>query len=78
MFQELFFLRRLYDPHIVINLPLPYSWRMFSCVNGLDFKVLYIEVDHNGADWRPHECFLDLFKEPALKWEIGGLQAELQ
>ena len=27
------------DLAILIHMPLPYSWRMLSCVNGLDFKA---------------------------------------
>ena len=58
--------------------PHPYSRRVYSWINDLDFKILHEEVGHNGADGRPHSCSLQLFKESALKLEVTGLQAELQ
>ena len=73
MLQETFLLCSIYDHTSVIHIPLPTSWRVPSCVDGLGLKILHIEVGHNGADGRPHGCSLELFKEPALKLEIGGL-----
>ena len=56
--QELFFLCRLYDYKSVIYISLPYSWRMFTCVDDLHLKVLHVEFCHNWADRRPHVCSL--------------------
>ena len=64
---------RIYDHTSVINIPLPKSWRVLSCINGLGLKVLHKGVGHNEVDGRPHSCSLKLFKEPALELEIGGL-----
>ena len=47
--------------------------RVLSCINDLGLKVLHKKVAHSGAHGRPHSHSLKLFKEPALKLEIGGL-----
>ena len=61
--QELLFPCRIYDHKSVIPISLPYSWGILSCIDGLDLKVLHIEVGHNWADGRSHGCYLKLFKE---------------
>ena len=44
----------------------------------LTSKVLHVEVGHFEVDGWPHDCSLQLFKEPALKWKICGLKTKLQ
>ena len=71
--QETLLLCSIYDHKSVIHIPLPNSWRVLICVDGLVLKILHIQVGHNWADGRPHGCSLELLKEPTLELEICGL-----
>ena len=43
MFQESFFLCRIYDHTNVIYIFLPTSWRIFICFNGLGLQIYHVE-----------------------------------
>ena len=42
--QETLLLCSIYDHKSVIHIPLPNTWRAFSCIDGLVLKILHIEV----------------------------------
>ena len=44
----------------------------------LDVKTFHIEIDHYGADRKPHSCPLYLLIMSTFKKEVGGLQTKLQ
>ena len=66
------------DDKGAIKIPKQYPWRVGGSVDGLDFKLLYKQVGHKGADGGPHCCSLYLFKIAIFEKKICVFKEELQ
>ena len=75
MIQKVLLLVLPLDDKCIIYIPHPKS-RGGDGLEGLLFKVLYIQVSYNGTYWGSHCHTLNLFIDFVLKRKISIMQAE--
>ena len=76
--EELLTLFCLLDEKCAINMPKPYTWRVASSVDVLDFILFHKQVGHNMGNGRTRGCSMYLFKIVTLDVKIVVFWAELQ
>ena len=78
MFQETYLLGWLQGGASIIYKSSPEKEGMWCCVDGLVFKLLHIQVCHNGTYRGSHGSAFLLFIKPVLENEICNCKAVLQ
>ena len=62
----------------VVNVPPPPGRGVRGRRDGLLFKVLHVQITHNGGNWGPHCSSMDLLVELTLVQEVCTVQTQTE